>query len=210
MVILGLTGSIGMGKSRAAAVFRRMGVPVHDADRTVHDLLATDEEAVAAIERAFPGVRRGRSVDRQALAEHVFDDALALTRLEAILHPLVRQRQLRFLGQAARGGSHLVVLDVPLLFETGGDRLCDAVVVVSAPGFVQAERVLRRPGMTRRRLSAILARQLPDAGKRRRADFVVNTGLGRSHSLRQIRAIVRVTSQWCGEHWPPVTPHRIR
>jgi dephospho-CoA kinase len=210
MVILGLTGSIAMGKSKAAQAFRRLGVPVHDADRAVHDLLAKDEGAVAAVAKAFPGLRGSGGVDRQALARHVFDDAPALARLEAILHPLVRLGQVRFLRQAARAGRRLVVLDVPLLFETGGDRLCDAVVVVSAPAFVQAERVLRRPGMTHRRLGAILARQLSDAEKRRRADFVVNTGLGRSHSLRQIRAIVKVTRQWRGDHWPPVAPRRKR
>ena len=208
MVILGLTGSIGMGKSRAAEAMRRMGVPVHDADRAVHGLLAKDKGAVAAIAEAFPGVGRSGGIDRQALARNVFDDTPALARLEAILHPLVRRRQIRFLCQAARAGRRVVVLDVPLLFETGGDRLCDAVVVVSAPAFVQAERVLRRPGMTRRRLGAILARQLSDADKRRRADFVVETGRGRSHSLRQVQAIVKVTRQWRGDHWPPVAPRR--
>ncbi len=210
MVILGLTGSIGMGKSRAAEVFRRLGIAVHDADRVVHDLLATDQESHAAIAKAFPGVRRAGGVDRQALARSVFDDAQALARLEAILHPLVRRRQFRFLGQAARAGRRAVVLDVPLLFETGGDRFCDAVVVVSAPAFVQAERVLRRPAMTRRRLDAILDRQLADGEKRRRADFVVDTGLGRSHSLRQIRAIVKMIARWRGDHWPPITLRRFR
>ena len=210
MVILGLTGSIGMGKSRAAEVFRRMGVLVHDADRVVHDLLATDQAAVAAIAKAFPGVHRAGGIDRQALGRSVFDDALALDRLEAILHPLVRQRRDRFLRQAARAGRRLVVLDVPLLFETGGDRHCDAVVVVSAPAFVQAERVLRRPGMTRPRLDAILDLQMSDGEKRRRADFVVDTGLGHSHSLRQIRAIVKVACQWRGDHWPPTAPGRNR
>jgi dephospho-CoA kinase len=212
MVILGLTGSIGMGKSRAAEVFRRMVVLVHDADRVVHDLLATDRTAVAAIAKAFPGlhVHRAGGIDRQALGRSVFDDALALARLEAILHPLVRRRQDRFLRQAARAGRRLVVLDVPLLFETRGDRHCDAVVVVSAPAFVQAERVLRRPGITRQRLDAILGLQMSDGEKRSRADFVVDTGLGYSHSLRQIRAIVKVACQWRGNHWPPIGPGRIR
>ena len=212
MVILGLTGSIGMGKSRAAEVFRRMVVLVHDADRVVHDLLATDRTAVAAIAKAFPGlhVHRAGGIDRQALGRSVFDDALALARLEAILHPLVRRRQDRFLRQAARAGRRLVVLDVPLLFETGGDRHCDAVVVVSAPAFVQAERVLRRPGITRQRLDAILGLQMSDGEKRSRADFVVDTGLGYSHSLRQIRAIVKVACQWRGNHWPPMGRGRIR
>ena len=206
MVILGLTGSIGMGKSTAAGAFRRMGLAVHDADRVVHDLLATDQGVVGAIAEAFPDVRRGDGIDRQALARNVFDDDAALARLEAILHPLVRRRQERFLRQSARAGRPVVVLDVPLLFETGGDRHCDAVVVVSAPAFVQAERVLRRPTMTRQRLDAILDRQQSDSEKRRRADFVVRTGLGRSHSLRQLRAIVKVIGQWRGDHWPPIAP----
>jgi dephospho-CoA kinase len=210
MVILGLTGSIGMGKSTAAEVFRRMGLAVHDADRVVHDLLATDKETVGAIAEAFPGVRQGAGIDRQALAQNVFDDDAALARLEAILHPLVRRRQDRFLRQSARARRPVVVLDVPLLFETGGDRHCDAVVVVSAPAFVQAERVLRRPTMTRQRLDAILDRQQSDPEKRRRADFVVNTGLGRRHSLRQLGAIVKVTGQWRGDHWPPLAPSRNR
>ena len=210
MVILGLTGSIGMGKSRAAEGFRRAGVPTHDADRAVHDLLATDPGAVAAVANAFPGVGRSGAIDRQALARAVFDHGPALVRLEAILHPLVRRRQDRFLRHAASSGRRVVVLDVPLLFETGGERLCDAVVVVSAPAFVQAERVMRRPGMTRQRLEAIMARQLSDGEKRRRADFVVDTGLGRSHSLRQIRAIVKIARQWRGGHWPPVPPRQER
>ena len=210
MVILGLTGSIAMGKSRAAEAFRRMGMAVHDADQVVHELLATDQGALGAIAKAFPDVRQAGGVDRQALARSVFDDAQALARLEAILHPLVRRRQIRFLGQAARAGRRVVVLDVPLLFETGGDRFCDAVVVVSAPAFVQAERVLRRPGMTRQRLDAILDRQLSDGEKRRRADFVVDTGLGRPHSLRQIRAIVKVIGPWRGDHWPSIAPRRFR
>ncbi|MDP6788574.1 MAG: dephospho-CoA kinase [Rhodospirillales bacterium] len=208
MVILGLTGSIGMGKSTAARVFRRMGLAVHDADRAVHDLLATDQGAIGAVAAAFPEVRRDAAIDRQALARKVFDDEAALARLEAILHPLVRRRQDQFLRLAARARRPVVVLDVPLLFETGGERQCDAVVVVSAPAFVQAQRVLRRPTMTRRRLDAILERQQSDAQKRRRADFLVDTGLGRRHSLCQLRAIVKVTSQWRGDHWPPRAPRR--
>ena len=192
MVILGLTGSIGMGKSAAARAFRRLGVPVHDADKAVHALLAEGGEAVAAVAEAFPGVVRDGAVDRQALARRVFDDDDALARLEDLLHPLVRRSEQRFLKAARAHGRRVVVLDIPLLFETGGEDRCDAVVVVSAPAFVQAQRVLKRPGMTRKRLESILARQMPDAEKRRRADFIVPTGLGLDFSLRVVREIVRV------------------
>jgi dephospho-CoA kinase len=196
MVILGLTGSIGMGKSAAARAFRRLGVPIHDADKAVHALLAEGGKAVAAVAEAFPGVVRDGAVDRQALARRVFDDAAALARLEALLHPLVRRSEQQFLRAAKAHGRRLVVLDIPLLFETGGEDRCDAVVVVSAPAFVQAQRVLKRPGMTRDRLESILARQMPDAEKRRRADFVVPTGLGLDFSLRAVREIVRVARTW--------------
>jgi dephospho-CoA kinase len=203
MVILGLTGSIGMGKTTAARVFRDLGVPVYDADGAVHDLLAAGGAAVAGVEAAFPDVVQGGAVDRQALGRRVFDDPAALARLEAILHPMVRRRQVRFLQAASRRGCRLVVLDVPLLLETGGDGRCDGVVVVSAPTAVQRQRVLRRPGMTAARFDSILARQMPDAEKRRRADFVVATGLGRRFSLRSISDIVRVAETWRGSHWPP-------
>jgi len=196
MVILGLTGSIGMGKSAAARAFRRLGVPVHDADKAVHALLAKDGEAVAAVAEAFPGVVRDGAVDRQALARRVFDDDDALARLEALLHPLVRRSEQRFLKAARAHGRRVVVLDIPLLFETGGEDRCDAVVVVSAPAFVQAQRVLKRTGMTRERLGSILARQMPDAEKRRRADFIIPTGLGLDFSLRAVRKIVRVARSW--------------
>ncbi len=196
MVILGLTGSIGMGKSAAARAFRRLGVPIHDADKAVHALLAEGGQAVTAIGEAFPGVVRDGAVDRQALARRVFDDDEALARLEALLHPLVRRAEQQFLKAARAHGRPLVVLDIPLLFETGGENRCDAVAVVSAPAFVQAQRVLKRPGMTRERLQSILARQMPDAEKRRRADFVIPTGLGLDFSLRAIREIVRVTRTW--------------
>ena len=214
MVILGLTGSIGMGKSTVALAFRRLGVPVHDADRCVHELTARSGGAVDAVKAAFPGVVRSGTVDHGALAGLVFNRPSALARLEGILHPMVRRRQFRFLQTAARARHRVVVLDVPLLYETGGDEFCDAVVVVSAPAFVQAERVLRRSGMTRERLVAILCRQVSDAQKRRRADFVVATGLDRSSSLKSVRKIVRVTRQWRGTHWPPRPrarqPHRFR
>ena len=190
MFVLGLTGSIGMGKSAAAAMLRRMGLPLHDADRAVHRLLAKGGAAVAAVEAAFPGVIADGAVDRERLAAKVFEDRAALKRLEGILHPAVRRATRAFLGRQARAGRSLVVLDIPLLFETGGAGLCDAVVVVAAPPFVQRARVMARRGMTPARFQAILAKQMPDREKRRRADFVVNTGLSKAATLRQLRAIV--------------------
>ena len=209
MVILGLTGSIGMGKTVAAGHFRRLGVPVHDSDAAVHRLLAPGGAAVDAIAEAFPGTVRDGGVDRRAMAERVFGDDEALERLEAIVHPLVREQTRRFLAGRARRRAPLVVLDVPLLFETGGEHRCDAVVCVSAPAFVQRRRVMRRPGMTAGRFAAILARQMPDAEKRRRADFVVRTGLGRGHGLRQIRRVVTMALALPARKWPPrVGPRR--
>ena len=210
MVILGLTGSIGMGKSMAARAFRRAGVPVHDADHAVHGLLAKGGRAVALVEAAFPGVTRDGAVDRAKLGARVFADADAdaLARLESILHPMVRQAERRFLRRAAAAGHRIAVLDVPLLFETGGEKRCDAVVVVSAPPFVQKARVMKRPGMTRARLESILAQQMPDKDKRRRADFVVLTGLGRAFSLRRINNIVRVANRLHGRQWPPSSRRR--
>lgn len=190
MRILGLTGSIGMGKSTAAAMLRRMGVPVHDADATVHQLMADGGAAVAAIAAAFPGVVRDGAVDRQELGRRVFGQPAELRRLEAILHPLVRQAESRFVKRHRRAGTRLVVLDIPLLFETNGHRRCDRVAVVSCPAFLQAQRVLRRPGMTAQKLAAIRAQQLPDGEKRRRADFVLPTGIGRAPVLRGLRRIV--------------------
>ena len=195
MFVLGLTGSIGMGKSAAATMLRRMGLPLHDADKAVHRLLAKGGAAVAAIEAAFPDVVIDGAVDRQRLGAQVFEDRAALEGLEAILHPAVRRAARAFLRQQARGGQSLVGLDIPLLFETGGEALCDAVIVVSAPRFVQQARVLSRPGMTPARLRAIQAKQMPDRDKRRRADFVVNTGLSKAETLRQLRAVVTLLRQ---------------
>jgi dephospho-CoA kinase len=192
MIVLGLTGSVGMGKSTAAGMLRRLGLPVHDSDAVVHRLMAPRGAAVAAVEQAFPGVRRGDgSVDRAALGRRVFADAAALKRLEAILHPLVRRSQQRFLARARARRLPLAVLDIPLLFETGGARRCDKVIVVSAPAFLQRARVLARPGVTAERLAAILAQQMPDAEKRRRADYVVPSGLGRAVTFRRLKRIVR-------------------
>lgn len=190
MIVLGLTGSIGMGKTHAARVLRRMGLPVFEADGAVHRLIGPGGRAVAAVDAAFPGVVRGGAVDHAALGERVFGDQRELARLEAILHPLVRAAQRRFLRQAALRGADMVVLDIPLLFETGADRLCDATILVTAPPFVQEARVLGRPGMTRARLAAIRARQMAESDKRRRADFIVPTGLSRGETLNRLRRIV--------------------
>lgn len=192
MRILGLTGSIGMGKSTAAAMLRRMGIPVHDADAVVHRLLGRGGAAVAAVEAAFPGVVQKGVVDRAELGRRVFGNDAALRRLEAILHPMVRAAERAFLARQRSRHVRLVVLDIPLLFETGAERRCDAVAVVTAPAFLQAARVLARPGMTPARLAAVLAKQMPDADKCKRADFVVPTGRGKGPALRRLRAIVRL------------------
>jgi dephospho-CoA kinase len=189
MFVLGLTGSIGMGKSTAAAMFRTEGIPVHDADAVVHELYRG--EAAPAIEAAFPGTTRDGVVDRALLGARVLDDAAALARLEAIMHPLVATSRDAFLTEAEKKGERLAVLDVPLLFETGGDRKVDAVVLVTAPEAVQKERVSRRPGMTPERLAVILARQMPDAEKRARAHFIIDTGGEFAVTGRQVRAILR-------------------
>lgn len=202
MVLLGLTGSIGMGKSTAAAMLRRLGVPVHDADAEVHRLYAGDAAAVAAIAASFPGSVRDGRVDRQALGAQVIGRPEALKRLERIVHPRLEGRRRRFLELAARRRRRVVVLDVPLLFETGGERRVDRTMVVSAPAFLQRQRVLRRAGMTADKLAGILARQTPDVVKRRRADFVVPTGLGRRPTLLALRRVLRAVAGLRGRHWP--------
>ncbi len=203
MVIIGLTGSIGMGKTTAAGMFRHLGLAVYDSDAAVHGLLALGGAAVHAVGEAFPGVVRDGAVDRAMLRERVFGNKAELRRLEAIVHPLVRRVQRAFLRRAAARGEPLVVLDIPLLFEVGLAAQCDAVVVVTAPAFLQRARVLSRPGMTEETLAGILANQLPDREKRRRAGFVVPTSLGRAHTLRRLRWIVRVMTGRRGEYWPP-------
>jgi len=194
MNILGITGSVGMGKSTACRMLRVLGVSVHDADATVHALLGPAGAAVQAVAAAFSGVVRNGVIDRAALGACVFPDPEALSRLESIVHPLVRQSEQRFLKQYQRAGFPLVALDIPLLFETGGEDRCDYVAVVSAPFSIQKARVLSRKGMTEERLCAILARQMPDHEKRRRADWVVPTGLGRGVTFRSLRRIVRLLS----------------
>ena len=193
MIVLGLTGSIGMGKSTAAATLRRLGIPLFDADRVVHRLLQPGGAAVERVAAAFPGVCDAKSgIDRALLGQRVFSDPEALSRLERIIHPMVAADEKRFLAMARGRREPIVVLDIPLLFESGGARRCDYVLVVSAPALVQRQRVLRRAGMTERRLAAILQNQIPDREKRRRADFVVPTGLSRNLSWRRLRAIVRL------------------
>ena len=206
MVIVGLTGSIGMGKTTTAGMFRDLGVAVYDSDAAVHGLLAKGGGAVAAVAAAFPGAVRDGAVYRAVLRERVFADSDALRKLEAIVHPRVRRVQRDFLRRAAARGERLVVLDIPLLFEVGLAWQCDAVVVVTAPPFLQRARVLARPGMTGEILAGILANQLPDREKRRRAEFVVQTGLGRGFTLRRLERIVRVLSRRRGRFWPP-RPH---
>ena len=188
MVILGLTGSIGMGKSTTASLFRGAGIPVFDADAAVHALYAG--AAVPAVEEAFPGTTKDGVVDRELLRQRVFDDAGVLRRLEAIVHPLVQEARAAFLAEAGAAGSSLVVLDIPLLYETGGDRGVDAVAVVSAPEAVQKARVMARAGMTEERFSAIMARQVPDSEKRQRADFVIETGDGLEQARTQVREVI--------------------
>lgn len=192
-----------MGKSTAAAMFRRDGIAVHDADAAVHDLMRRGGAAVPAVAKAFPEAVRDGAVDRKALGALVFGKPEALRRLEAILHPLVRRRMRRFLQQAGRRGDRLVVLDIPLLFETGGERFCDAVAVVSAPRLIQRQRVLARPGMTPEKFAAILAAQMPDREKRRRADWVVPTGLGRRPARLALRALLRRALARPGRRWRP-------
>jgi dephospho-CoA kinase len=189
MFVLGLTGSVAMGKSTTARFFAEEGAPVHDADSVVHTLYRGD--AVPLIEAAFPGTTADGKVDRVKLGARVMGDVPALRQLEAIIHPLVQEAERHFLAEQEAKGTRVVVLDIPLLFETGGERRVDAVVVVSAPAEVQRSRVLERPGMTAERLAAMLALQMPDAEKRRRADFVVDTSQGLEAAHEQVRAILR-------------------
>lgn len=203
MIVLGLTGSIGMGKSTAARMLQAMGAPVCDSDAVVHGLLGRGGRAVPVIDAAFPGVVVDGAVSRPALGAAVFRDGDALKRLEAILHPMVQAAQRDFLARSARRGARIAVLDIPLLFETRGERRVDATIVVSAPFAVQRARVLARPGMTTEKFAGILARQMPDVEKRRRADYVVPTGAGRLVTRRALQGIVRDVVRRPGRHWPP-------
>lgn len=189
MFVLGLTGSIGMGKSATAKMFAEAGVPVHDADAVVHALYKG--AATPLIEAAFPGTTNAGKVDRNTLGKRVLGDAEAIKRLEQIVHPLVAAARDKFLAEAERAGAAVALLDIPLLYETKGEARCDAVVVVSAPAAVQRQRALERPGMTEQKLQAIIAKQMPDAEKRRRADFVVDTSQGFDHARAQVRDILK-------------------
>jgi dephospho-CoA kinase len=189
MFVLGLTGSIGMGKSTAAAMFRAAGVKVHDSDAAVHALYRG--AAAPLVEAAFPGTVREGTVDRAALAARVIGDPAAMARLESFVHPLVRKDREAFLAAAHAAGESIVVLDIPLLFETGAENEVDAVLVVTASEAVQKARIAERPGMTEEKLAAILERQMPDAEKRRRADFHIDTSHGMSDTERQIRELLQ-------------------
>jgi dephospho-CoA kinase len=195
MIVIGLTGSIGMGKSTVASMFAEEGAPSFDSDAAVHALYASGGAAVGPVEAAFPGVTKGGSIDRVALSARVVGDAAAIERLEKIVHPLVRQAQLQFLRHHQDAGARFVVLDIPLLFEGGGATFVDKTVVVSAPADVQRARVLARSGMTEQKFEAILARQMPDGEKRARADFVIDT----SGSFDDTRAQVRTVLDALGE-----------
>ncbi|TGV08147.1 dephospho-CoA kinase [Mesorhizobium sp. M8A.F.Ca.ET.173.01.1.1] len=188
MIVLGLTGSIGMGKSTTAKMFTEAGVPVHDSDETVHRLYAG--KAAPLVEAAFPGTTADGSVDRAKLGARVLGDAAALKKLEAIIHPLVRADADAFLAKHRNAGESIAVLDIPLLFETGGRGRVDKVVVVTAPAEVQRQRVLARPGMSEEKLASILAKQVPDAEKRRLADFVIDTGNGLDAARAAVAAII--------------------
>ena len=187
--VLCLTGSLGMGKSTTAKFFAEAGVPVHDSDAVVHALY--EGEAVTLIERAFPGSATGGKIDRDKLAAMVLNDKASLARLEAIVHPLVSASREKFLAEAQAAGASVVVLDVPLLFETAAESRCDAVVVVSAPPEIQRQRAFGRPGMTEDKFAALLDKQMPDAEKRRRADFVVDSSKDFDQARAQISEILR-------------------
>ena len=191
MITVGLTGSIGMGKSTTAAMFAAEGVPVYDADAEVHALYARGGAAVEPLEAAFPGVVVDGAVDRVKLSHHVVGKPDELKRLEAIVHPLVGESRVGFFQKAVADGADIVILDIPLLFETAGEKRMDAVVVVSAPADLQRQRVLARPGMDEAKLDAILDRQMADAEKRARAHFVIDTGLGLDHARAQVRDVLK-------------------
>lgn len=187
MLVLGLTGSIGMGKSTAATMFRHLGLPVYDADASVHGIFESNASAITLISRRFPEALTNGTIDRQKLGKIVFGNAAALGDLEAIIHPFVRRERDRFLTLQHRARRRAAVLDIPLLFETGGEDICNHVFVVTAAAFLQRQRVMARPDMTEERLRSIIAKQMPDREKRRRADYVLPTGLGRAATIQMIK-----------------------
>ncbi|MBU1377319.1 MAG: dephospho-CoA kinase [Alphaproteobacteria bacterium] len=190
MKIIGLTGSIGMGKSTTAAMFREAGIPIYDADAEVHAAYDVGGAAVEPVGAAFPGVVKDGRVDREELRKRVLGDPEALGRLNAIVHPIVGRARVDVFARAEAAGADMVILDVPLIYETGGEKNMHKVIVVSAPAEMQRQRVLAREGMTPERLDAILAQQVPDAEKRRRADYVIDTGKGLEAAREQVRAII--------------------
>ncbi|MEJ0061891.1 MAG: dephospho-CoA kinase [Alphaproteobacteria bacterium] len=191
MIVVGLTGSIGMGKSLTAAMLRKMGYPVHSADTAVHHALGEGGAAVEAVGALFPEALKDNMIDRKILGGKVFGDPEKLKQLEAILHPLVRRSEEEKIARAHANGSPAVILDIPLLFETGAETRCNAVICVTAPAWIQRRRVLKRPGMTEEKFARILAAQMPDAEKRRRANYIVQTGFGRWAAFRQLRRIMK-------------------
>ncbi len=202
--VIGLTGSIGMGKSETAKIFAELGIPVYDADAAVHALYELGGAAVGPVAKAFPGSLRDGRIDRAVLSRRVAGDEAAFRRLENIVHPLVAEAQRRFLDDAERKGAEFVVLEIPLLYETGGEKRMDAVIVVSAPHHVQRERVMARPGMTPEKLETIHARQVPDAEKRAKADFVIDTGKGIEHASEAVkRAIAALRARAARPHITP-------
>ena len=190
-VIIGLTGSIGMGKTTASQMLHRLGLPICDSDFLVHRMLARDGEAVSPVGAVFDGVVTNGAVDRVALGKKVFSDLEALKRLEEIIHPLVRLKQVQFIKICRRQNRFAGILDVPLLYEVNTDQICDCTIVVSAPEFIQKQRVMARAGMTAARFTETLARQMPDIEKQKRADFVVPTGLNKRHTLNRLCRIIR-------------------
>ena len=191
MIVLGVTGSIAMGKSTVSTMLSHLNNPLHDADKTVHGLMSVNGKAYHEIAKSFPGAIRINGVDRRKLGQEVFGNPEKLKQLENILHPLVREARNQFVKQQSRDRSRLVILDVPLLYETGGDKDCDKVLVASAPYFIQKQRALARHGMTQKKFHDILKRQLSDREKRRRADFIVPTGLGKAHTYRALKRLIR-------------------
>jgi dephospho-CoA kinase len=197
MIVLGLTGSIGMGKSTTARMFADLGVPVNDADAVVHALY--EGEAIAPIEAAFPGSTKAGVVDRKELSRQLNEDSALFKTLEAIVHPLVRAREQEFLARHRDGGAPFVVLDIPLLFETGGEARVDAVVVVTCDPQIQKERVMKRPGMTKEKFALLLSRQVPDVQKRAKADYIIDTGKGLDSARQDVEAIARTLSSQKGQ-----------
>ena len=202
MYILGLTGSIGMGKTTAASMFRRYGVPVYDADAAVHQLMRSDSLVIKQIKKLFPNAVENENIDRNALGSIVYKNRKALAALELILHPLVRAMQIEFLRQKGKARESLVVLDIPLLFENKIDKFCDTVAVVSAPSYLQKIRVLGRPYMTPERFEKIIENQLSNTEKIKQAEFIIQTGIGRNHSLLNIINIISIVRERRGNCWP--------